>query len=87
MFPLQIFGSNKSKPKPNLSDAINSVSLSLCLASSSIDRADLVCSQTDTRIGNIEVKIKKLDGELSVFKTQMSKMKAGPGKVRVTCQA
>jgi len=39
--------------------------------------------QTDTRIGNIEVKIKKLDGELSVFKTQMSKMKAGPGKVSI----
>ncbi|KAH8084656.1 Snf7 family [Filobasidium floriforme] len=62
----RIFGSNKAKPKPNLSDAINS---------------------TDTRIGNIEVKIKKLDGELSVFKTQMSKMKAGPGKTAVTQRA
>ena len=37
--------------------------------------------QTDTRIGTIEVKIKKLDAELGAFKTQMSKLRDGPGKV------
>lgn len=39
-------------------------------------------SQTDTRIGSIEVKIKKLDGELARYKEQMSKLRNGPGKVR-----
>jgi charged multivesicular body protein 5 len=57
---IQIFGTNKAKPKPNLSDAIVS---------------------TDNRIGSIEVKIKKLDAELSVFKGQMAKLRDGPGKV------
>lgn len=38
--------------------------------------------QTDARVGSIEVKIKKLDGELARYKDQMSKLKNGPGKVR-----
>jgi hypothetical protein len=59
-WPRQIFGSNKAKPKPNLTDAISS---------------------TDTRMGSIEVKVKKLDAELGVFKAQMAKMRDGPGKV------
>jgi hypothetical protein len=37
--------------------------------------------QTDTRIGSIEVKIKKLDAELGAFKSQMAKLREGPGKV------
>ncbi len=37
--------------------------------------------QTDTRIGSVEVKIKKLDAELSAFKAQMAKLREGPGKV------
>lgn len=37
--------------------------------------------QTDTRIGSIEVKIKKLDGELIRYKEQMAKLRNGPGKV------
>ncbi|KAI6035061.1 Snf7 family [Pisolithus orientalis] len=37
-------------------------------------------SSTDTRIASIEVKIKKLDGELMRYKEQMSKMRNGPGK-------
>lgn len=41
-----------------------------------------VVPQTDTRIGSIEVKIKKLDGELARYKEQMSKLRNGPGKVR-----
>ena len=40
--------------------------------------------QTDARIASIEVKIKKLDGELARYKEQMSKLRPGPGKVRFT---
>jgi charged multivesicular body protein 5 len=39
-------------------------------------------SQTDARIGSVEVKIKKLDAELGAFKAQMAKLREGPGKVR-----
>lgn len=35
---------------------------------------------TDTRIGSIEVKIRKLDGELARHKEQMSKLRNSPGK-------
>ncbi|GFZ47413.1 Uncharacterized protein JCM24511_05156 [Saitozyma sp. JCM 24511] len=62
----RIFGSNKAKPKPNLTDAISS---------------------TDTRMGSIEVKVKKLDAELGVFKAQMAKMRDGPGKNAVQARA
>ncbi|KIP12802.1 hypothetical protein PHLGIDRAFT_61354 [Phlebiopsis gigantea 11061_1 CR5-6] len=37
-------------------------------------------SSTDTRMASIEVKIKKLDGELARYKEQMSKLRNGPGK-------
>ncbi|KAK1922564.1 Snf7 family [Papiliotrema laurentii] len=37
-------------------------------------------SSTDTRIGSVEVKIKKLDAELGAFKAQMAKLRDGPGK-------
>ncbi|EMD40927.1 hypothetical protein CERSUDRAFT_80580 [Gelatoporia subvermispora B] len=37
-------------------------------------------SSTDTRVASIEVKIKKLDGELARYKDQMSKLRNGPGK-------
>ena len=39
--------------------------------------------QTDSRMGTIEVKIKKLDAELSAFKQQMAKLREGPGKVSI----
>ncbi|CEL57937.1 Charged multivesicular body protein 5 OS=Drosophila melanogaster GN=CG6259 PE=1 SV=2 [Rhizoctonia solani AG-1 IB] len=42
---------------------------------------------TDTRIAGIEVKIKKLDGELSKYKEQMAKMKSGPGKTSIQNRA
>jgi hypothetical protein len=42
----------------------------------------LGAGQTDARSGAIEVKIKKLDGELTRYKEQMSKLRNGPGKVR-----
>lgn len=32
-------------------------------------------------MGNIEVKIKKLDNELATYKAQMAKLRDGPGKV------
>ncbi|KAH9844073.1 vacuolar protein sorting-associated protein 60 [Rhodofomes roseus] len=37
-------------------------------------------SSTDTRMASVEVKIKKLDGELARYKEQMSKLRNGPGK-------
>lgn len=40
--------------------------------------------KTDARVGSIEVKIKKLDGELGRYKEQMSKLRPGPGKVRTS---
>ena len=62
----RIFGSNKAKPKPNLSDAISS---------------------TDTRMGSIEVKVKKLDNELATYKAQLAKLRDGPGKAAVQQRA
>lgn len=37
--------------------------------------------QTDARMASIEVKIRKLDGELGRYKEQMGKLRNGPGKV------
>lgn len=77
----QIFGTGKAKPKPSLTDAISSVSLIY-------DRILLSDHlQTDSRVASLEVKLKKLDAELSVFKTQMSKMREGPGKAAVQQRA
>ncbi|KAF9780323.1 Snf7 family [Thelephora terrestris] len=44
-------------------------------------------SSVNTRIGTIEVKIKKLDGELARYKEQMSKLRNGPGKNAVQQRA
>jgi len=33
-------------------------------------------------MASIEVKVRKLDGELARYKDQMSKLRNGPGKVR-----
>ncbi|KAI0677372.1 vacuolar protein sorting-associated protein 60 [Trametes maxima] len=37
-------------------------------------------SSTDTRMASIEVKVKKLDGELARYKEQMARLRNGPGK-------
>uniref|UniRef100_A0A8H7XYQ0 Charged multivesicular body protein 5 n=1 Tax=Psilocybe cubensis TaxID=181762 RepID=A0A8H7XYQ0_PSICU len=37
-------------------------------------------NSTDARMSTIEVKIRKLDGELARYKEQMSKLRNGPGK-------
>ncbi|KZP07750.1 hypothetical protein FIBSPDRAFT_875189 [Athelia psychrophila] len=37
-------------------------------------------ASTDVRVASIEVKVKKLDGELARYKEQMSKLRNGPGK-------
>ncbi|PFH51390.1 hypothetical protein AMATHDRAFT_74946 [Amanita thiersii Skay4041] len=44
-------------------------------------------SSTDTRVASIEVKIKKLDGELARYKEQMSKLRGGPGKEAIQQRA
>lgn len=46
--------------------------------------ADAINS-TDERIDGIQVKVKKLDGELGKYRDQMKKMRDGPGKVSVAC--
>ncbi|KAF9006525.1 Snf7 family [Cyathus striatus] len=44
-------------------------------------------NSTDTRIASIEVKIRKLDGELARYKEQMSKLRNGPGKTAIQQRA
>jgi len=44
-------------------------------------------ASTDTHIAGIEVKIRKLDGELSRYKEQMGRMKNGPGKNAIQSRA
>lgn len=74
----RIFGTSASKkPAYSITDAISSVR---CFAFRIL--RILTDLQTDSRIQSIDVKIKKLDGELGRYKDQMSKLKNGPGKVR-----
>ncbi|KAJ7241899.1 hypothetical protein B0H12DRAFT_1023917 [Mycena haematopus] len=44
-------------------------------------------ASTDIRMSSIEVKIKKLDGELGRYKEQMAKLRNGPGKDAVQQRA
>ncbi|KAG7449425.1 vacuolar protein sorting-associated protein 60 [Guyanagaster necrorhizus] len=44
-------------------------------------------ASTDGRIASIEVKVKKLDGELGRYKEQMSKLRNGPGKQAIQQRA
>jgi len=44
-------------------------------------------NSTDTRIASIEVKIRKLDGELTRYKEQMNKLRNGPGKEAIQQRA
>jgi len=44
-------------------------------------------ASTDTRIDGIQVKVKKLDGELTRYRDQMKKMKNGAGKAAVEQRA
>ncbi|KAJ1728322.1 Vacuolar protein-sorting-associated protein 60 [Coemansia biformis] len=44
-------------------------------------------ASTDARAGAVEVKIKKLDGELARYRDQMQKMRDGPGKNAVKQRA
>lgn len=44
-------------------------------------------ASTDTRIGTIEVKVRKLDAELTRYRDQMAKMRDGPGKQAIQRRA
>ncbi|EKM80009.1 hypothetical protein AGABI1DRAFT_113246 [Agaricus bisporus var. burnettii JB137-S8] len=44
-------------------------------------------TSTDSRMASIEVKVRKLDGELARYKDQMSKMRGGPGKEAIQQRA
>ncbi|KAI9499785.1 Vacuolar protein-sorting-associated protein 60 [Coemansia spiralis] len=48
---------------------------------------DDAISSTDSRVGAVEVKIKKLDGELARYRDQIKKMRDGPGKNAVKQRA
>ncbi|KAJ1663566.1 Vacuolar protein-sorting-associated protein 60 [Coemansia sp. RSA 1813] len=48
---------------------------------------DDAITSTDSRVGAVEVKIKKLDGELARYRDQMKKMRDGPGKNAVKQRA
>ncbi|KAJ2549115.1 Vacuolar protein-sorting-associated protein 60 [Coemansia sp. RSA 1933] len=48
---------------------------------------DDAITSTDSRVEAVEVKIKKLDGELIRFREQMNKMRNGPGKDAVKQRA
>jgi len=77
----RLFGASSSKkPKPSLQDAIAAVRATPLFISVHFELTWF--HQTDARVGTIEVKIKKLDGELGRYKEQMSKLRNGPGKVR-----
>ena len=43
-------------------------------------------ASTEARADGVEVKIRKLDGELGRYRDQMKKMRDGPGKVRTDDQ-
>ncbi|KAG8696278.1 hypothetical protein FRC08_007259 [Ceratobasidium sp. 394] len=44
-------------------------------------------ASTDNRVASIEVKVRKLDGELSRYKEQMVRMKNGAGKNAIQARA
>lgn len=44
-------------------------------------------ASTDVRIGTIEVKVRKLDAELTRYRDQMAKMRDGPGKQAIQKRA
>jgi len=72
----RLFGNSASKkPKPNLQDAINAVSLHLQPTIHTLHTQQ----QTDVRISSIEIKIRKLDGELLSYKDQLSKLRSNSG--------
>lgn len=87
----RIFGTTKKVPKPTLTDAITSVSAShstLAFCSCTSLRIHFLYYnhlQTDSRVDAIEVKIKKLDAELTKYRDQMKKMREGPAKVPCLC--
>lgn len=80
----RIFGTSNRAPKATISDAISGVWYYF-FQSKDLPAFILInglTRQNETRIASIEVKIKKLDGELQRFKEQLSKLKTGHARVR-----
>ncbi len=73
----RLFGNSASKkPKPNLQDAINAVSFQTFTSPTTTHTTTTPTpTQTDSRISSIEIKIRKLDGELLSYKDQLSKLR------------
>ncbi|CDO73731.1 hypothetical protein BN946_scf185015.g59 [Trametes cinnabarina] len=63
-----------------LDDVFLAASENGCIVSRSVEGSSERAWKCDTRMASIEVKIKKLDGELARYKEQMSRLRNGPGK-------
>ena len=77
----RLFGSKSTGPKPTLTGAISNVSRHLSL------EALLTCLQVETHIESLDVKLSKLNAELSTYQTRLSKMRDGPGKTALRQKA
>ncbi|EXJ64269.1 hypothetical protein A1O7_00605 [Cladophialophora yegresii CBS 114405] len=67
----RLFGSKNTAPKPNLNSAIQNA------------RPPPV----DTRIDSVDVKLAKINAELSTYQQKLSKMREGPGKQAIKQKA
>lgn len=72
----RLFGAKNNAPKPTLNSAIANV----CASIASEWRAPTDVPQVDGRIEAVDVKLAKLNGELTVYQQRLAKMRDGPGK-------
>lgn len=79
----RLFGSGKKIPKPTLNDAISNVNIKKMAKMSFFLYSILltVFVKTDVRVDAVEVKVRKLDAELTRYRDQLKKMRDGPAKV------
>ncbi|MCJ1427431.1 hypothetical protein MMC29_005334 [Sticta canariensis] len=99
----RLFGAKNSAPKPTLSSAISNVSLTIPSSvflqlSFRLWRATLnplratsanppFTHQTESHVDSLDVKLAKLNAELSTYQSRMSKMRDGPGKTALRQKA
>lgn len=77
----RIFGTTNRAPKVTIADAVTSVRPQFGLINSIVYSISGASTQTETRIAAIEVKVKRLDGELQRYKEQLAKLKPGHARV------
>ena len=76
----RLFGSKSTAPKPTLNSAIKGVFQTYSLILIIYTDVLFLSLQVDNRIESIDVKLSKLNAELSTYQQKMSKMRDGPGK-------